>query len=765
MQNPRPHHDIYHSVESGLLEEQSEDFLAAVIKTQLVESTSRGVTFSGIKASGLDVPRTCRLELVRVMKLDMDESPCDSQKGRYESRASLMGDIGDNFVLEIDFKESGDICYRVGSPGQGLREGARKMSYSYECHTQASLVDLLIKQVEEVVGMISARVKRGIGSQRGGISSYGQAGRGTFIMFSLPVTVLIDPGSNHSYICYDLVKEQSIIIKKHQIGLRVSSPFGLDFLVERSIVDALLKFKSVPIWLFYVSSAIQFLEHFGKYGEITDSVIIKDRKTGQPRGFGFVTYVEPSVVDKVIEDTHVINGNQVDIKRTIPKEASGSKDFKTRKIFVGGIPSTISEDEFKDYFTQYGEVRLKSCGIMPPIVPVVLGSSLLKWNKQLMISWRRETRLTLSELKFGNTAYLHISVAFIQMYKDLSQGSRYRKDDIEERYDHYEFLFVVVFIDDIMVNLRSEDEHDQNLLAAYGIRVDSQKVQSVLSGSSPRAIRDDARWKLVVYASHYLKHHEQDYPTYDLKPTVVIFTLKICRHYLLRKKRNIFTDHKSLRCVESKVNVRTESFVGPPQYIQIWRGHLCVPDVEQLHRKILHEYQCSPLFVHPGSNKMYQELRPLVTMDFMTGLSMTRRKHDAITVFHPQTDGQSESVIQILKDMLRCVVMDLEGVPMEEGALFGCKEKLTSRFIGPYELLERIRSVAYRLALPSEFDHIHNVFHVSMLRRYCFDPSYVLSLEQAKLSPYISYEEELIKLLARKVKELRNKKIQLVKAL
>ncbi|XP_039002721.1 heterogeneous nuclear ribonucleoprotein 1-like [Hibiscus syriacus] len=105
------------------------------------------------------------------------------------------------------------------------------------------------------------------------------------------------------------------------------------------------------------TSSVQFLEHFGKYGEITDYVIMKDRKTEQPRGFGFVTYVEPSVVDKVIEDTHVINGNQVDIKRTIPKEASGSKDFKTRKIFVDGIPSTVSEDEFKDYFIQYGEVR------------------------------------------------------------------------------------------------------------------------------------------------------------------------------------------------------------------------------------------------------------------------------------------------------------------------------------------------------------------------------------------------------------------------
>ncbi|KAI9197959.1 hypothetical protein LWI28_007429 [Acer negundo] len=105
------------------------------------------------------------------------------------------------------------------------------------------------------------------------------------------------------------------------------------------------------------TTSAQFVKHFGKYGEITDSVIMKDRKTGQPRGFGFVTYADASVVDKVIEDPHIINGKQVEIKRTIPKGAMGSKDFKTRKIFVGGIPSTINEEELKDFFMQYGEVQ------------------------------------------------------------------------------------------------------------------------------------------------------------------------------------------------------------------------------------------------------------------------------------------------------------------------------------------------------------------------------------------------------------------------
>ncbi|KAI3703952.1 hypothetical protein L1987_74151 [Smallanthus sonchifolius] len=99
-----------------------------------------------------------------------------------------------------------------------------------------------------------------------------------------------------------------------------------------------------------------FVKYFGKYGELTDSVIMKDRQTGRPRGFGFVTYGDPSVVDTVIAETHVINGKQVEIKRTIPKGSGESKDFKTKKIFVGGIPTSVTEDEFKGFFSKYGKV-------------------------------------------------------------------------------------------------------------------------------------------------------------------------------------------------------------------------------------------------------------------------------------------------------------------------------------------------------------------------------------------------------------------------
>ena len=57
---------------------------------------------------------------------------------------------------------------------------------------------------------------------------------------------------------------------------------------------------------------------------------------------------------------------------------------------------------------------------------------------------------------------------------------------------------------------------------------------------------------------------------------------------------------------------------------------------------------------------------------------------------------------------------------------FGKRGKLNPRYIGPFEIVERIGPVAYRLDLPEEFSRVHNVFHTSMLRKYIPDPSHVL---------------------------------------
>ena len=103
--------------------------------------------------------------------------------------------------------------------------------------------------------------------------------------------------------------------------------------------------------------------------------------------------------------------------------------------------------------------------------------------------------------------------------------------------------------------------------------------------------------------------------------------------------------------------------------------------------------------------------------------------------------------------------------PWKKVMRFGKKGKLSPRFIGPYEVIEKVGLVAYKLTLPPDLEKIHNVFHVSMLQRYRSDPSHVVSSEIIELRSNLSYEEEPVEILAREVKELRNKKILLVKVL
>ena len=73
---------------------------------------------------------------------------------------------------------------------------------------------------------------------------------------------------------------------------------------------------------------------------------------------------------------------------------------------------------------------------------------------------------------------------------------------------------------------------------------------------------------------------------------------------------------------------------------------------------------------------------------------------------------------------------------------FGKRGKLSPRYIGQYRIVERIGEVAYRLQLPSDLDRIHDVFHVSMLRKYITNPSHVLTEQLVEIQENLTYEEE-----------------------
>ncbi|KAM7262466.1 hypothetical protein ACFE04_000149 [Oxalis oulophora] len=109
-------------------------------------------------------------------------------------------------------------------------------------------------------------------------------------------------------------------------------------------------------------------DYFQNFGEVVEAVIMKDRATGRARGFGFVVFADPTVAERVVFDKHVIDGRTVEAKKAVPRDdqavlprfnnnsihGSPGPAARTRKIFVGGLPSTITETDFKKYFDQFG---------------------------------------------------------------------------------------------------------------------------------------------------------------------------------------------------------------------------------------------------------------------------------------------------------------------------------------------------------------------------------------------------------------------------
>ncbi|CAN6695065.1 unnamed protein product [Malus baccata var. baccata] len=103
--------------------------------------------------------------------------------------------------------------------------------------------------------------------------------------------------------------------------------------------------------------------------------------------------------------------------------------------------------------------------------------------------------------------------------------------------------------------------------------------------------------------------------------------------------------------------------------------------------------------------------------------------------------------------------------PWKGVARFGKRGKLSPRYVDPYQIIERIGAVTYRLELPPELSLIHNVFHVSMLLKYVSDPSHIIQIEPLEVNRDGSYVEELVAILDRQDKVLQNKVIPLVKVL
>ena len=95
--------------------------------------------------------------------------------------------------------------------------------------------------------------------------------------------------------------------------------------------------------------------------------------------------------------------------------------------------------------------------------------------------------------------------------------------------------------------------------------------------------------------------------------------------------------------------------------------------------------------------------------------------------------------------------------------IFGKRGKLNPRYVGLFEILEKIELVAYQLAFTLKLVNVHDGFHVSMFRRYVVDPTHVLERPPIELEKNMQYEEWPVRIMDTRIKQLRNKAILLVK--
>ncbi|GKD56405.1 putative reverse transcriptase domain-containing protein [Tanacetum coccineum] len=164
------------------------------------------------------------------------------------------------------------------------------------------------------------------------------------------------------------------------------------------------------------------------------------------------------------------------------------------------------------------------------------------------------------------------------------------------------------------------------------------------------------------------------------------------------------------------------------------------------------------------------------------------------TTYHPQTDGQSERTIQTLEDMsvlygrkCRSPIMWAEVGEVQligpylvqettekisqikdrlkaKGVVrFGKKGKLAPRFVGPFEIVEKVGPVAYRLDLPKELNGVHDTFHVSNLKKCLADPTMQVPLDEIRVDAKFNFMEKPVEILEREFKKLKRSRIAIIK--
>ena len=161
-----------------------------------------------------------------------------------------------------------------------------------------------------------------------------------------------------------------------------------------------------------------------------------------------------------------------------------------------------------------------------------------------------------------------------------------------------------------------------------------------------------------------------------------------------------------------------------------------------------------------GVNIVHQSVRPkIVQMTIETVKIIQQRLRTAQSRYKSYADSKRRPMEFKVGDRVFVKVSPSKGI-----VRFGKRGKLNPRYVGPFEVIGKVGTVAYRLALSQELEHVHDVFHVSMLR-LCVSTKQVITPEPLEIREDLTYVEHPVEILGWKDKVLRTKTVQLVMVL
>nr|GEX35136.1 reverse transcriptase domain-containing protein [Tanacetum cinerariifolium] len=341
--------------------------------------------------------------------------------------------------------------------------------------------------------------------------------------------------------------------------------------------------------------------------------------------------------------------------------------------------------------------------------------------------------------------------------------------------------FVIVFIDDILIYSKNEQEHGEHLklilellkreklyakfskcefwipkvqfldhvIDSRDIHVDPAKIESIKDWSSPKTPTEicqflgakdfvaycdashkglDVVWmqreKVISYASRQIKIHEKNYKTHDLELGAVVFALKIWRHYMYGTKCTMFTDHKSLQHIldQKELNIKQRRWL-----------------------ELLSDYDCEIRYHSGKANVMANALRRKEQIKPLRALGT---RLDMSTAYHPETDGQSERTIQTVEDMLRaCVINFVNGwerrLPLIEFS-YNNSYHASIKAV-PFEALygRKCRSPVCW----AELSRVHSTFQVSNLKKCLSDEPLAIPLDELHIDDKLRFVEEPVEIM------------------